>query len=722
MTQAELDQLNRTAQALGLATPNQLSDSGSAPTLPAISGATGASLDELRSGAQASRALGASTAGAQGLTTPGGLTPGRALAPTTSLVDVSRRSDLEDAITSSMQMHREQAAKQQANLDEALASVRDLDKTDDERNAYASTIANTPSRINPWTGKNEVINAAPTISLEAIKATYPGISDNDAQAIKPQLERDTFVSNISPRPTGLEDYTNLQAGPSWRALESLGVQFPGSTSRYATAPVFQPSAPGPAQKVMAAQPVPGKTTDAQGNVVRQPASNIGLTTVRGTEFGEVDNPARGGYTEAGWNHGAWGANIASKTEPMVALPYAVLNKYGNPGDRNFGSDFNSKYEVQVIDTNTGKAITASLGDAGPGARTGAGIDMTWATREGLGLPVNYSGNISYRVVPKGSALPDNTTASTQQPPTQTAAAGAVSSDGLTQGPDAFTHYFVPVDKTKIRDPSVAGPRMGNQELMDWARSQANDYVTSLAQNNIPVTVEQYRDIFAKYAESAQKFHEAKEPYHELGADYGDQFSSLSTLVSPTGAVDMQGKPTDQLSLTYQLWEKAREEQIAGRGMPFNPEIEAYNAQKGHLVLPTARGLFSMKGAGNQAELEQAADAFPKLTDTPDVAKWKLDMIRQSVQDQQRRIIGMGRNQYMNVDQLEAEYRRNFVKTRAQNQQQWSKINAKTGGTPAQNQTVQQTNQAAQNQNPFQTSSNQFVGQNLYNRDFSAPTD
>ena len=42
------------------------------------------------------------------------------------------------------------------------------------------------------------------------------------------------------------------------------------------------------------------------------------TTVTGTEFGEVDNPARGGYTEANWNIGAWGDDLTGWDNQGVA--------------------------------------------------------------------------------------------------------------------------------------------------------------------------------------------------------------------------------------------------------------------------------------------------------------------------------------------------------------------------------------------------------------------
>lgn len=129
----------------------------------------------------------------------------------------------------------------------------------------------------------------------------------------------------------------------------------------------------------------------------------GEVTVRGTEFGEVDNPSRGGYTEPGWNRGAWGDAIAGENTEGVALPASVLSKYGDWHQGHFGNDFNSKYDIVVTDPKSGKQVLAPLRDAGPGPKTGAGIDLLWGTRSKLGLPYNSSYSLKYSIVPKGSA-------------------------------------------------------------------------------------------------------------------------------------------------------------------------------------------------------------------------------------------------------------------------------------------------------------------------------
>src|SRR6266478_8407356 len=49
--------------------------------------------------------------------------------------------------------------------------------------------------------------------------------------------------------------------------------------------------------------------DAFEKTPSQP-QGTGWRHVTGSEFGEVDNPAHGGYTEANWNKGAGGANLA----------------------------------------------------------------------------------------------------------------------------------------------------------------------------------------------------------------------------------------------------------------------------------------------------------------------------------------------------------------------------------------------------------------------------
>jgi hypothetical protein len=129
---------------------------------------------------------------------------------------------------------------------------------------------------------------------------------------------------------------------------------------------------------------------------------MALTTVRGTEFGEIDRPSRGGYTEAGWNKGAFGADLSGTSNQGFALPPSVLKPYGY-GQKNFGQNFNNQYEIQVVNPATGQTTVGPLKDLGPGPKTGAGIDILWGSREALGFKPNFSGPVQYQIVPKGSS-------------------------------------------------------------------------------------------------------------------------------------------------------------------------------------------------------------------------------------------------------------------------------------------------------------------------------
>lgn len=101
----------------------------------------------------------------------------------------------------------------------------------------------------------------------------------------------------------------------------------------------------------------------------------------GSEFGEVDNPKYGGYTEPNWNKGAWGDNIAGWDTKGVALPHVPRGTV-----------------VQVMSPSTGKSAYATVMDKGPGASTGAIIDLLAGTRADLGLERNFKGPIQYRIV------------------------------------------------------------------------------------------------------------------------------------------------------------------------------------------------------------------------------------------------------------------------------------------------------------------------------------
>jgi hypothetical protein len=120
-----------------------------------------------------------------------------------------------------------------------------------------------------------------------------------------------------------------------------------------------------------------------------------------SEFGAVDDPSRGGYTEANWNVGAWGDDIGSTEAKGFALPTSFLSNYGDPSSKDFKSLFNSKYDIEARSSD-GRVARGPLMDKGPGVSTGASLDMLYGTARELGLPENYKGQVSYRVVPKDS--------------------------------------------------------------------------------------------------------------------------------------------------------------------------------------------------------------------------------------------------------------------------------------------------------------------------------
>jgi hypothetical protein len=132
----------------------------------------------------------------------------------------------------------------------------------------------------------------------------------------------------------------------------------------------------------------------------------GFVDTLGTEFGEVDNPEYGGYTEPGWNKGAFGHSLTGWENQGFALPTRVLKSYGY-GSKDFASNFNQNYEIQAYSPDTGKVVTGPLKDLGPAPGAKAGIDMLGGSRSALGLERNFSGPIQYRIVPKGTPTPES---------------------------------------------------------------------------------------------------------------------------------------------------------------------------------------------------------------------------------------------------------------------------------------------------------------------------
>jgi hypothetical protein len=132
----------------------------------------------------------------------------------------------------------------------------------------------------------------------------------------------------------------------------------------------------------------------------------GFVDTVGTEFGEIDNPEYGGYTEPGWNKGAFGDPLTGWENQGFALPTKVLKPYGY-GSKDFASNFNQNYEIQAYSPDTGKVVTGPLKDLGPAPGAKAGIDMLGGSRSALGLERNFSGPIQYRIVPKGTPIPES---------------------------------------------------------------------------------------------------------------------------------------------------------------------------------------------------------------------------------------------------------------------------------------------------------------------------
>ena len=571
-------------------------------------------------------------------------------------------SGLNKAIDESMAYHKQKAAEQQENLSKAVATLGNLDATDTEKDKAHAAIQDIPTRLNEVTGNLDVVNPVPTQSSVTDLFKAHGIPTTEGNIR--QGQRDLFVSNITPAQTAegatASRFANLNVGPSARALQDLGLQFPGTTSKYATAPVFKPDAPPPPQKIERAQPVPGQTVDAQGNVVKAPASSIGLTTVRGTEFGQVDNPARGGYTEANWNVGAWGADISDTKTPMVALPVKVLSQYGNPNSGNYAKEFNSKYEVQVTDPATGKVVVASLGDKGPGASTGAGLDMTWATREQLGLKQGFSGNMAYRVVPKGSALPDNTTPSVQQ---TTANAGGTTSQQFTPGPVADQIHVNRIDPSTIKDPTVHGSTMTTSEIALWARNQANEYADQMSQAGMPLRMDKYQEQYQKFFEAGQKYQNPEEKLAAVSPQHNQQFQSLAALVSPDATP--VGSQLDTLEKYWNAAQKKGFNKTPTRTGIVSDEQRMFDSQAEHLLAPIATGIMGMSvgDAGNVNVQEGMKKVLPDVWDSPDVARQKIANLRSSVQDQMRRMIQLNKAEHQDTTGLEQQYRKLFVQSK-----------------------------------------------------------
>jgi hypothetical protein len=640
---------------------------------------------------------------AQGLTTPGLAEAVRSVSPDVA-PEVS--GALNKLIDKQILYHTNRYAQQQEAIPQAEKTLQDVDATDEQK-AEAQRILTQP-RVAPAYGAG-----GNTLTISDVKRVMPDFEDlpqKDQKEQLAQLKRDAYVATLpqdDPSIAALKQYTNLQTGASWRALQDLGIAHPGITGPLATAPKFVPDIPG-VQKAEMISGTPGHPGPAPPIQPAQPVSNAGLNIVRGTEFGEVDRPTRGGYTEPNWDVGARGAKLSGTDAEGVALPLATLKNYGNTGDKDFIDKFNSQYEVQVVDPATGKYVSAPLKDYGPGKSTGAGLDMLYKTRNDLGLPVNYSGNIGYRIVAKGSAPPANTTASVQQTAAQTSATG-----GPVAAPDGNV-YIQPIDRSKVKDPSKEGATMSNEDHLLYARAQADDYATAMARANTPLNTEQYQNIFSTFYTNSVKYKDLKpEDLKQPPQEYTDRFAALAGIVSPTGSVitnpDGTTRTVSQLDALLEYRNKAR----APGAMPGSDAGRLFDATKAQVIVPIARGLFGQKGNLSEGEQRNAEQGLPQWIDSEDSAKAKLNSVKAQIQDQMRTIINIGKAQHFDTSALEQEYRRIYVNARTDEQKKASlnqtanKIGALAAGPK------QSSPQAQPNPSPFTSTTNEMVGTGWY---------
>jgi hypothetical protein len=583
---------------------------------------------------------------AQGLTTPGLTGLGEAVRSVSPDMAPEVTGALNKLIDKQIQYHTNRYAQQREDIPKAVATLQNVDASEDERK-QAQEILNRPF-VGPAYGA-----AGNQLDINDVKKVIPNFEDlpkTDQSEQFAQLKRDAYVATLPANaPMDILRGFSSQAGPSWRALQDLGIAHPGITGPLATAPKFVPDIPE-TQRADLVSGTPGHPGTPPAIQPAQPVSNAGLNIVRGTEFGEVDRPTRGGYTEPNWDVGARGAKLSGTDAEGVALPLVVLKNYGNTGDKNFIDDFNSKYEVQVVDPKTGKYVSAPLKDYGPGAKTGAGLDMLYKTRNDLGLPENYSGQIGYRVVAKGSAPPANTTASVQQTAQQTSATG-----GPVAAPDGNV-YMQPIDRSKVKDPSKEGATMSNDDHLLYARSQADDYATAMARANTPLTTEQYQNIFSNFYTNSVKYKDLKpEDLKQPPQEYTDRFTALAGLVSPTGS-EIDGQKISQLDALLTQRDRSR----AAGALPGSDAGRLFDALKAQVIVPAARGLMGQKGNLSESEQKAAEAALPRWEDSTDAAHGKVSALKAQIQDQMRTIINLGKAQHFDTSALEQEYRRIYV--------------------------------------------------------------
>lgn len=470
------------------------------------------------------------------------------------------------------------------------------------------------------------------------------LNKDAAKAIAPLENWYKYGSETAPATPGsiedLKQYNNLNTGISARALQDLGLQYPGTG---ATAPVFRPDAPATAVGIgKAVQPA-------------QPAGSVdktGLTPTIGSEFGEVDNPARGGYTEQNWNVGAWGDTISGKDTKLIALPVSTLKAYGNPGDADFAKTFNSKFDVQIVDPKTGKAVVSSLGDKGPGASTGAGIDLTYGTRAALGLAEGFKGPVQYRIVPKGAALPSGTTSTGSDQP----AAG-------TAAPTDYNTYIQPIDQRTLRNPEIYGLKNSDQDNMTWARNLTDQYATQMAQAGTPMTTTEYKDRFKEFYDATVKKAQGEVAQALPAADM-DKASSLASILPQLDSL-MEAKKKAGIFTPVAV--PHVDLPVVGKGSEAvadwaskvmfspKPDEQDYYQKRILLTAPIVKGLSGLVGSMSDQDIANAQKTMPTEQDTIEESQKKVDTLKQQALDQMKLLIQTRRAGHFDTRDLEAQY-------------------------------------------------------------------
>jgi hypothetical protein len=437
----------------------------------------------------------------------------------------------------------------------------------------------------------------------------------------------------------IDRYANLETGKSWRALQDLGLEFPGTG---ATAPVFQSDAPAKGVLIgKAVQPA-------------QPATGVidktGLTPVIGSEFGEIDRPSRGGYTEPGWNVGAWGDSLEGKDTKLAALPISTLRKYGNPGDKDFHTKFNSQYEIQAVNPNTGFAVSMALGDKGPGESTGAGLDMTWGAREALGLAPNFKGPIQYRVVKKGSALPDGTTSTASTQPAGGAAAASVDTNV----------YVKPVDPKTLRNPAIYGEKNSEQDNLDWAKNEADHYAVTMEKAGTPLTIEEYKKVFDEYHKGALASAKSEKPTQLPGADL-ERFTSMTIVPEQLDALLEAKKKAGQFrppiavkpggAAGATIADIMQQQQMAAQ----SDEQRDFYAKRNLLTPNISKGLGGQTGTPSDVDILNAQSILPTEYDSVEEAERKINDLKALNKKSMEQMIRIRQNGHYDTSALEREY-------------------------------------------------------------------